>query len=402
MVQSVARQLCFTGFTEGFKKKPHLEKRLERKPFMSAPKGGARRSLVPPVSSQDLQNIFDTAIEKLGASAFDLGPYNSLKSTQACSAAGLEKNAHYLKEFGKISKGEIQTGQLKEALLRYGKSHNKSEWKDDLWAGKLASQFVCLMAHCRRLGREPEKLRQCFKQATGTERQAIEELLSLKAWKKASGSSTTSKSSPLKKSLAKKDEENACKKARTLKEQVSDISLDSQGFPAMLKSPAKEKEELPAREAAEATASSSKEVKTILERTRESKRKLLDAAAEDAAQAMVACGSPRPAKRPASHLTTGSGAKKPAIQTTEKSISSPAGPERRPWSDVKFVGGAKQSYLQGFEENKWKPIVACSEKQGQFYEGGHKAVIEELQKVAMDSLMTKEKMVEKRDELIKA
>ena len=83
--------------------------------------------MVPPVSSQELQNIFDTAIEKLGASAFDLGPYNSLKSTQACSAAGLEKNAYYLKEFGKISKGEIQTGQLKEALLRYGKSHNKSE-----------------------------------------------------------------------------------------------------------------------------------------------------------------------------------------------------------------------------------------------------------------------------------
>ena len=59
---------------------------------------------------------------------------------------------------------------------------------------------------------------------------------------------------------------------------------------------------------------------------------------------------------------------------------------------MKFVGGAKQSYLQGFEENKWKRIVACSEKQGQFYEGGHKAVIEELQKVAMDSFMTKEKM----------
>ena len=44
----------------------------------------------------------------------------------------------------------------------------------------------------------------------------------------------------------KEPEEQACKKARTLKLQVSDVSVDSHGWPAILNSPkaAKEEEEV--------------------------------------------------------------------------------------------------------------------------------------------------------------
>lgn len=90
-------------------------------------------------------------------------------------------NVEYVKEFYKISSGEILAGQLKQCILKHAQSHNTSEWKDDLWAGKIASQLVCLLSHVRRLRRDAAKRRQCMQGATGEQRQAIQELVALPA-----------------------------------------------------------------------------------------------------------------------------------------------------------------------------------------------------------------------------
>ena len=368
------------------------------------------------------------------------------------SAAGLHQNAAWVKDFFNISKGEILAGQLKQCIQKYGHSHNTSDWKDDLWAGKIASQMVCILSHVRRLGREPDKLRQCLQGATGAQRHTIEELVALYACKKANeppqpspdackkaqepsqdackkaneppqpspdackkaqepsqdackkANSSSSVGLPLRKSHTESapGSEQACKKARTLKEEISMVSVDSHGFPMILKSPEHEDRERPM---------------SILERQRASYREQLQQAAQAAAQQHVADGSSRPARRPG--LSKKPAGKPKAKQCIKKkpSYSGPerrpeakqgpkkkpsySGPERRPWSDVKKVLGKDQAYLLGLQEGQWKLIVGCTKKMGKHFPGGHHSVILELEKVVMEEGTTKEKMQQKRDDLVK-
>ena len=371
-------------------------------------KGGARRFSVPPVDMDALQGIIDRAVESKGAAAFLLGEYDTKKVTTAVSAAGLHQNAAWVKDFFNISKGEILAGQLKQCIQKYGHSHNTSDWKDDLWAGKIASQMVCILSHVRRLGREPDKLRQCLQGATGAQRHTIEELVALYACKKANeppqpspdackkaqepsqdackkANSSSSVGLPLRKSHTESapGSEQACKKARTLKEEISMVSVDSHGFPMILKSPEREDRERPM---------------SILERQRASYREQLQQAAQAAAQQHVADGSSRPARRPGLSKKP---AGKPKAKQCIKKKPSYSGPERRPWSDVKKVLGKDQAYLLGLQEGQWKLIVGCTKKMGKHFPGGHHSVILELEKVAMEEGTTKEKMQQKRDDLVK-
>ena len=416
-------------------------------------KGGARRFSVPPVDMDALQGIIDRAVESKGAAAYLLGEYDTKKVTTAVSAAGLHQNAAWVKDFFNISKGEILAGQLKQCIQKYGHSHNTSDWKDDLWAGKIASQMVCILSHVRRLGREPDKLRQCLQGATGAQRHTIEELVALYACKKANeppqpspdackkaqepsqdackkanelpqpspdackkaqepsqdackkANSSSSVGLPLRKSHTESapGSEQACKKARTLKEEISMVSVDSHGFPMILKSPEASKDR--------------ERPMSILERQRASYREQLQPAAQAAAQQHVADGSSRPARRPC--LSKKPAGKPKAKQCVKKkpSYSGPerrpkakqgpkkkpsySGPERRPWSDVKKVLGKDQAYLLGLQEGQWKLIVGCTKKMGKHFPGGHHSVILELEKVVMEEGMTKEKMQEKRDDLVK-
>lgn len=131
------------------------------------------------------------------------------KSHHSSECQSVHFNVEYVKEFYKISSGEILAGQLKQCILKHAQSHNTSEWKDDLWAGKIASQLVCLLSHVRRLRRDPAKRRQCMQGATGEQRQAIQGFVALPgACKKAT--------LPLQGSSASGDGQ-ACKKARVLK-----------------------------------------------------------------------------------------------------------------------------------------------------------------------------------------
>ena len=261
--------------------------------------------MVPPVDLDALRKIFETAVATQGADAFKLGDYQEKSVSTAVSSAGLHHNAKYVKEFYKISEGEIPSGQLKQCILKYGYTHNDSEWKDDLWAGKLASQFVCLLSHVRRLKRDSSKLRQCLQGATGAERQSILEIVDLpdackkaapgpeddQACKKAKAAKETSSAKAAEaggqgsssSASLKEPEEQACKKARTLKLQVSDVSVDSHGWPAILNSPKAAKEEEEEEEVKDCFSRNM----TILEKMRVSCKEQLDKAAQEAAQELV-------------------------------------------------------------------------------------------------------------------
>ena len=213
-----------------------------------ATRGGHRRGPVEPVDMDDLSKIWQSAIAKWGREAFSLGNYDSIKSTQACSARGLSGNEFFIREIMKISNGEILCSQMKQSILKHASTHNFSALKDDLWAAQIAHRMVCMMSHYRRLRRSSEKVRQCLANATGVERQIIKELLALepgKACKKAEQANvktadivqeneTHAGSSNDK---APKRDKKATVVTRELHRKISPVSLDSEGFPMMLKSP---------------------------------------------------------------------------------------------------------------------------------------------------------------------
>ena len=360
--------------------------------------------MVEPVDAKALQQVFQKAVEHFGADAFDLGAYDKMKVPQACNAQGLHANAWYLEQLLPICSGEILCQQLKQAVARHASTHNRSSYKDDLWCSQQATKFTCLLSHWRRLRREPDKLRQCLQTATGEERECIQALVKVKpglvpgADRKAC---EKAKSAPLPVSRAEAESEScekdkdkappsteACKKAnelegkkttkpKVLKAAVSDVSMDSEGFPMILKTPPREQ-------------------KMIIEKQSSSgHRDALALAAEEAAAKMV---QTRPCKRPASapkHNPSPKKMKKPCHEPKQ------GGPGKRPWSKVRTVLAKEQSYIQGLEEGQWKLIVACSRKMGSSFPGGHQAAIKELFTIALEDDMTKEGMLQKRNSLLR-
>lgn len=268
--------------------------------------------------------------------------------------------------------------------------------------------MVCLLSHVRRLRREPDKLRQCLQGATGQQRQAIQKLVDLplackKAAQSSQGSSPRSLTGACKKAKASTSASagvaQACKKAkiasaaseaqssppgdddrsehaeatkaskkRTLQQQVSDVSVDSRGWPSMLQSPKEEKKASRQRGPEESSSFA------ILEKKRLSYRKELEAAAQAAAQDYVdKCqqASPerrRPAsKRPAAKSESPEILKKKPAKRDSKALQVAAktsGSERRPWSAIRKVMGTNQAYLMGLFGDKWKIIIGCTKKMG--------------------------------------
>ena len=137
--------------------------------------------------------------------------------------------------------------------------------------------------------------------------------------------------------------EQACKKARTLKQQVSDVSLDSKGWPNILTSPR-------SAEKAKGSKQSEDQAMSILEKQRASFRSQLEKAAHSAADAYVKkCQEKGPEKRPESYKRPASqkksqpcAFKKPAVKALEAATHT--GPAKRPWTAVKKVLGKDLAY----------------------------------------------------------
>lgn len=303
---------------------------------------------MPLVSLEALQSVIDKAVERKGSDAFKMGEYDQKKVSTAVSAKGIHQNVAYIREFYKISSGEILAGQLKQCILKYGHSHNDSEWKDDLWAGRKASQMMCLLSHVRRLKREEAKLRQCLLQATGAERQTILELVDLQpackkaapeaaeACKKALPSSSAALPARQTITFSKSDaDQQACKKARILKPAISDVSVDSNGFPMILQSPKSSKQE---------EEEAPPESMSILEKRRASYKEQLNKAAEDAAEEFVK-SSKWPERRPT---------KKPACKAGIKKKT--AAKEKKQQGRQQKAQGLQEGQQPVQAKKKWKQL----------------------------------------------
>ena len=209
-------------------------------PIMAS-RGGPRRGPIPSVGAGALSDVFDE-IAKERKLPFDFGIYEHLTRSQAASGRGLVANGCVIRAFAQVAPaGQIQHLEMKHQFLARA-SHNKSHLKHDLWAGLRTDKVTVILCHWRRICREPERLRQCIKSCTPHETLAIRDLVALykddPAQNGAEAVSPRTIGSVV--SLPEdKVEEPACtnKDVRVLKLKVSEVSVDSDGFPATLRSP---------------------------------------------------------------------------------------------------------------------------------------------------------------------
>ena len=428
-------------------------------------KGGAIRKKIAAVDQESLNSVFDEAAKKFGQKAFDLGSYNEMKPTQAVNGDGLVHNSWWLRRLVLLG-DELLPLQIKQAIIGHATKHNKKSLKDPAWASEMAGQFVCLLHHWRRLKRDPNRKRQCMLKLSDFAKTRLEELLQLQpeACDKAQpvDSKTDQKivqpvacnkaKSGSSNDVADPEDGNVCKEGNETHEQdkeawekasassfLEEVSLDSQGFPMMLRSPAEgpirtkkgashrstlEKEALVASEAL-AAKTPEKQVRSKAKKKKGQGHEKKPKAKKPSVSAKAGSKKKPSAAGFGVSKNTGTGSegesleskaesskahtqKRPAAAVSEvaksqKTASKGKRLERKPeiskpFERIKKTIAKKQSYLQAWssEEKKWKLLVACSQTQAQ----DHASIINQLEERVWEPGMTKDKLVSLRNKML--
>lgn len=171
------------------------------------------------VDLEDLREIFKERFKSLKEATFDLGVYNTLTKSTHPHPAGLSQNAKLIEQLVDISNGEIRATQLQQVISEFP-SCNDTTYKVSIWSMNKATSMATLLAHWRRLRYEPQRLQNCLAKATKAESKIVQKLSKLKPGLARGGGEPS---------------QPAVTTKRKLKAEVSAVSLDSQGFPTMLK-----------------------------------------------------------------------------------------------------------------------------------------------------------------------
>jgi hypothetical protein len=189
---------------------------LEQSQAMPNARGGSRRQRVPLVEVGALQQAFEELVRKMGEKVFEFGVYRSLARAQAANAHGLAANEQAIGTLSCLAPdGYLQFAQLKHALQGFA-CYNDTPFKADIWAGCVAERLLTLLCHWRRVSREPERLKQCLSKASKEDQAAVKRLVKLYQ-------EPSSSEAPSKKTLQRERTDS------------SSVTLDSQGFPRMLR-----------------------------------------------------------------------------------------------------------------------------------------------------------------------
>ena len=171
---------------------------------------------MPLVEVGALQQAFEELVRKMGEKVFDFGVYRSLARAQAANAHGLAANEQVIGTLSCLAPGgHLQFAQLKHALQGFA-CYNDTPFKADIWAGCVAERLLTLLCHWRRVSREPERLKQCLSKASKEDQAAVKRLVKLYQ-------EPSSSEAPSKKTLQRERTDS------------SSVTLDSQGFPCMLR-----------------------------------------------------------------------------------------------------------------------------------------------------------------------
>ena len=187
-------------------------------PDMAA-KGGPRHTPKPLV---DAMARNDSIIRNLGA-------YNTTSKSQSVSPKGIMHCYSLLQDLVELSSSaEIHTQPLGQALLKCVQedpSLNDTQWNCGVWANIKCERLGTLLCHLRKLKKQDD-LSSCAARLTSAEFVLIKKLLDSVENKSQAGKEQD---------LDKRNEQNLGK--RKLKKELSEVSMDSKGYPACLKSP---------------------------------------------------------------------------------------------------------------------------------------------------------------------
>ena len=203
-----------------------------------AGKGGARHFSKPRVDADILFKILSNHSDLLS----DLGPYENVSRTQACNPSGLLHVLGLVRALVQAEKScEIHQSNLRAALTRAYQQDpalNKTKFNGGVWVGMKVERLGVILFHMRRLKNAEADLRTCAARLTSAELIQLQDVLGLIDKKSACPPALDTAD----KTLAERDAQ-----AKRLKKEVSDVSVDAEGFPTCWLTP---KEKKPSRRAA--------------------------------------------------------------------------------------------------------------------------------------------------------
>jgi hypothetical protein len=200
---------------------------------MSLGKGGARHTPKPQVDPDLLLKCFSEHSDLLQ----HLGLYEQVSQSQAAQPKGLMHCLPLMKGLLELEPTcEIHGSSLRQGVfqaLLQNPCLNDTKFNGETWVGIRVERITVLLFHMRRLAASAD-LRTCASKLTGPEFLQLQEALAM-VERKGQGQ--------MELPLAERGEGEESRETRKLKKEVSEVSVDSKGFPKALATPAKEPNE---------------------------------------------------------------------------------------------------------------------------------------------------------------
>ena len=336
----------------------------------------------------------------------DLGAYERISTTQAPDPKAILANYDLCKGLLSCEQScQVHSQPLRQALLKMlGEcpDMNQGNFSGEVWINLRIERLTTLMTHLRKLARD-DNMNSCAAKLKPIEfmqmkkllksvvlpENALEKALPLKKGIDAAAA-TSAKTKALGKaaSVVGKAEGSLKKegvKVRKLKKEDSEVTLDSEGLPAMFRSPAKKTK---AAKAASVAASP-----TIC-RKRKAGSRLASSSSK---------GGPSPLKKAmgfAGHVKKSAALKKAKVATTLKKCGNAEKGKgvRKPWLKLSKVKATKpeRSYILGSTDGgKAKLVVEVSRTMSERYD----SIIDALLLALKKESLTKQETLERRTEL---
>eukprot|EP00435_Cladocopium_sp_Y103_P048059 s605_g14.t1 len=322
----------------------------------------------------------------------NLGSYETISRSQATDARGLLHCLPLIEDLLEISPSAgLHPQPLRQAIMKLVQQSpkmNQTDWNCTVWTNMRAERVTVVLLHLRRLKSE-EETRKCAAKLTGKEWQQLKDLADKLGEKDEA--EDVEKRSLDKREAAKEPDAALLDKRRTLQKHESEVSMDSQGFPACLQSPAK-REAFPLQDGSspELGTTSLPKGGSFLKRRK--------------GQAVAATSSWEPADQDPG-LTKAMGLGKHLKGIQKKPAAKPPPTKKKTkgkaWDKLYVTHpkkGKERAYIQGRYGAKDKPflIVEVTKKQSPKY----KEVIDIIRRRLQEENLTKEEAVSLRGELL--
>lgn len=193
-----------------------------------------KRECIPDYDKEGLKKAMKEYVRSRGCEkAFQLGPYEKLSRNKACNGAGIVQLATLLGVIlDHCPHAEMHISYAKDLLLWLQSDFTSlsGSMSPGLWASWMTERLLTILCHLRRIHSSAIRLSECCSRLTQDQKAILQELLS-KIKKPGAGRQNASPPGPSKSAPISP-------KKRRLREQLSEVTVDSDGFPMLLQAAA--------------------------------------------------------------------------------------------------------------------------------------------------------------------